>query len=271
MYTFDYQRPADVAGAARAGSTEDARFLAGGQSLVQAMRMRLSQPSALVDLGGIAGLAGIEAGAGTVKIGAMTRHSAVARSVEVRRAIPALAALAGGIGDPMVRNAGTIGGSLANADPAACYPAGVLGLGATIRTDRRAIPADDFFLGLFETALQPGELIVSVEFPVPRQAAYLKFKQPASRFAIVGVFVSNGPAGPRVGVTGAKACAFRWTEAERALASKGWNPGALDGLAVDPSDLNADLHASADYRASLVATLARRAVAESLAPPSAAA
>jgi carbon-monoxide dehydrogenase medium subunit len=262
MYSFDYQRPADVAGAARAGSAEDARFLAGGQSLVQAMRLRLSQPTALVDLGGIGGLAGIEAAAGAIRVGAMTRHSQVARSAEVGRAIPALAALAGGIGDPMVRNAGTIGGSLANADPAACYPAGVLGLGATIRTDRRAIPADDFFLGLFETALQPGELIVSVEFPVPRQAAYLKFKQPASRFAIVGVFASSGPAGIRVGVTGAKACAFRWTAAEQALASKGFTPASLDGVALDPADLNADLHASAEYRASLVATLTRRAVAE---------
>lgn len=265
MYTFDDQRPADVAGAACAGSTEDARFLAGGQSLVQAMRMRLSQPSALVDLGGIAGLGGIETGAGPVKIGAMTRHSAVARSAEVRRAIPALAALAGGIGDPMVRNAGTFGGSLANADPAACYPAGVLGLGATIRTDRRAIPADDFFLGLFETALLPGELIVSVEFPVPKQAAYVKFKQPASRFAIVGVFVSHGPAGVRVGVTGAKAFAFRWTAAEQALSAKGFAPGSIDGLSIDASDMNADLHASAEYRASLVATLTRRAVAQATA------
>ncbi len=262
MYSFDYQRPADVAGAARAGAADDARFLAGGQSLVQAMRVRLSRPSALVDLGGIAGLAGIEAGAGTVKVGAMTRHSAVARSADVRRAIPALAELAGGIGDPMVRNAGTIGGSLANSDPAACYPAAVLGLGATIRTDRRAIPADDFFLGLFETALQPGELIVSVEFPVPKQAAYVKFKQPASRFAIVGVFVSHGPAGVRVGVTGAKACAFRWTAAEQALSARGFAPGSIDGLSIDASDLNTDLHAGADYRASLVATLTRRALAE---------
>ena len=262
MYTFDYQRPADVAAAARAGSAEDARFLAGGQSLVQAMRLRLSQPSALVDLGGIAGLAGIEVAGGTVKIGAMSRHSAVARSAEVGRAIPALAALAGGIGDPMVRNSGTIGGSLANADPAACYPAGVLGLGATIRTNTRAIAADDFFKGLFETALQPGELIVSVEFPVPKQAAYVKFKQPASRFAIVGVFVSNGPAGVRVAVTGAKASAFRWTAAEQALSSKGFAPGSLDGLSIGAAGMNADLHAGADYRAALVATLTRRAVAQ---------
>lgn len=267
MYSFDYQRPADVAGAVRAGSAGDARFLAGGQSLVQAMRLRLSQPSALVDLAAVPGLDGIETGPGTLRVGAMTRHSTVARSAEVARAIPALAALAAGIGDPMVRNAGTLGGSLANADPAACYPAGVLGLGATLRTDRREIAADDFFLGLFETALQPGELIVSVEFPVPRVAAYLKFKQPASRFAIVGVFVSDGPAGPRVAVTGAKACAFRWTAAERALSAGGWSPGSLDGLALADTDLNADLHASAAYRASLVATLARRAVAASLAPP----
>lgn len=262
MYSFDYQRPADVGAAARSGSGADSRFLAGGQSLVQAMKLRLSQPSSLVDLGGIASLAGIEVSGSTVKIGAMTRHSAVARSAEVQRAIPALSALAGGIGDPMVRNAGTIGGSLANSDPAACYPAGVLGLGATIRTDRRAIPADQFFKGLFETALEPGEIIVAVEFPVPRQAAYVKFKQPASRFALVGVCVSNGPAGVRVGVTGAKVCAFRWTAAEQALSAKGFTAASLAGLVLGEADLNADMHAGAAYRASLVATLTRRAVAE---------
>jgi carbon-monoxide dehydrogenase medium subunit len=261
MYGFDYQRPADVAAAARAGAADDAKFLAGGQSLVQAMRLRLAQPSALVDLGAVPGLDGIEVSGGTVRIGAMTRHSAVARSAEVRRAIPALADLAGGIGDPMVRNAGTIGGSLANADPAACYPAGVLGLGATIRTDRRTIPADRFFTGLFETALQPGELIVAVEFPVAKRAAYVKFRQPASRFALVGVFVSEAADGPRVAVTGAKSHAFRWTQAEAALA-KAFGAGSLQGVELDPSDVNADLHASSEYRAALVGTLTRRAVAQ---------
>lgn len=264
MYEFDYHRPTDVGAAVRAGSSADARFLAGGQSLVQAMKLRLSQPAALVDLGSVAGLSTIAVADGVVSIGAMTRHSAVALSPQVRAAVPALAALAEGIGDPMVRNAGTIGGSLANADPAACYPAGVLGLGATIRTDRRSIAADDFFVGLFETALQPGELIVGVDFPVPKRAAYVKFKQPASRFAMVGVFFAEGPAGIRVGVTGVKSNAFRWTQAEEALSSRGVSPAALDGLALDPSDVNADLHGSAEYRAALVATLTRRAVAEAI-------
>jgi carbon-monoxide dehydrogenase medium subunit len=263
MYAFDYHRPADVSAAGKmGGGGADARFLAGGQSLVQAMKMRLSQPSALVDLGGVAELSGISLSAGTLRIGAMTRHSQVARSADVQSAIPALAALAGGIGDPMVRNAGTIGGSLANADPAACYPAAVLGLGATIHTDRRTIAGDAFFTGLFETALQPGELIVAVEFPVPKQAAYVKFKQPASRFALVGVCVSQGPAGVRVGVTGTRACAFRWSDAEAALTRGGFKAGSLDGVALDATDVNADLHASAEYRAALVATLTRRAVTE---------
>ncbi|MEI7443513.1 MAG: FAD binding domain-containing protein [Burkholderiales bacterium] len=269
MYSFDYQRPADAAAAARAGGAADARFLAGGQSLVQAMKLRLAQPTALVDLGGVGSLAGITRHGDTIRIGAMTRHSAVASSADVRAAIPALADLAGGIGDPMVRNAGTIGGSIANADPAACYPAGILGLGATVVTDRRTIPGDAFFTGLFETALQPGELIVAVEFPVTARAAYLKFKQPASRFALVGVFASQGPAGTRVAVTGVKSKAFRWTEAEQALDRGGFRAAALDGLALDPTDVNADLHAAADYRAALVATLAKRAVAQASGSPSA--
>jgi carbon-monoxide dehydrogenase medium subunit len=265
MYTFDYQRPADAAGASKTAGTDiDARYLAGGQSLVQAMKLRLSNPSTLVDLGGATELAGITVTADTVRIGAMTRHSQVARSAEVARAIPALAQLAGGIGDPMVRNAGTLGGSLAHADPAACYPAAVLGLGATIHTDRREIAGDAFFTGMFETALQPGELIVAVTFPVPERAAYVKFKHPASRFALVGVFVSKGPAGVRVAITGARDHAFRLAEAETGLQRGGFRPEALAGLKVDPAGLNADLHAAADYRASLVATLVRRAVAEAL-------
>ena len=262
MYAFDYHRPVDQAAAARAGATGEARFLAGGQSLVQAMKLRLAQPSALVDLGSVASLAGITVGASSVRIGAMTRHSEVARSADVQRAIPALVVLAGGIGDPMVRNAGTIGGSLAHADPAACYPSAILGLGATLRTDRREIAGDAFFTGLFETALQPGELLVEIEFPIPKQAAYLTFKHPASRFAMVGVFVSNGAGGPRVGVTGVKSCAFRWADAEAALAKGGFTSASVTGLALDPTDVNGDMHGSAEYRASLVATLTKRAVAE---------
>jgi carbon-monoxide dehydrogenase medium subunit len=262
MYAFNYQRPSEVSGATGAAlSAADARFLAGGQSLVQAMKLRLSQPSDLIDLGGVASLAGITVTAQAVTIGAMTRHDQVARSTDVARAIPALAALAGGIGDPMVRNAGTLGGSLAHADPAACYPSAIVGLGATVQTDRRAIAADQFFTGLFETALQPGELIVSVSFPIPKRAAYVKFKHPASRFAMVGVCVSEGPAGVRVGVTGARSHAFRWSAAETAL-GKSFSPAALDGVSMPEAGLNADLHASADYRASLVATITRRAVAQ---------
>jgi carbon-monoxide dehydrogenase medium subunit len=265
MYTFDYQRPADASGAAKAvGNDADARYLAGGQSLVQAMKLRLASPSRLIDLGGATDLTGISITGGTVRIGAMTRHSQVARSPEIAQAIPALAMLAAGIGDPMVRNAGTIGGSLAHSDPAACYPSAVLGLGATIRTDRRSIAGDAFFTGMFETALEPGELIVAVEFPVPERAAYVKFKHPASRFALVGVFVSAGPAGVRVGITGARDHAFRLTAAETALEKSGFRPQSLDGLKVDPAGLNADLHAAADYRASLIATLTRRAVADAI-------
>jgi carbon-monoxide dehydrogenase medium subunit len=264
MYTFDYQRPTDVSGATGAAqSAADARFLAGGQSLIQAMKLRLSQPSGLIDLAGIPALAGIVVTAQSVTIGAMTRHDQVARSPEVARAIPALAALAGGIGDPMVRNAGTLGGSLAHSDPAACYPSAIIGLGATVQTDRRAIAADQFFTGLFETALQPGELIVSVSFPIPQRAAYVKFKHPASRFAMVGVCVSEGASGVRVGVTGARSHVFRWSAAEAALA-KSFAPAALDGLSMPAAGLNADLHAGSDYRASLVATITRRAVAQAI-------
>ena len=243
MYSFNYQRPsqsAQAVGAAKAGA--DARFLAGGQSLVQAMKLRLSQPSHLIDLGGIGDLAGITVSATTVSIGAMTRHDTVARSAEVARA-------------------GTIGGSLAHSDPAACYPSAILGLGATIRTDRRSIPGDQFFTGLFETALQAGELIVGVDFPIPQQAAYVKFKHPASRFALVGVFVSKSASGVRVGVTGAKSHAFRWTAAETAL-SGNFTPAALKGLSIDASDINGDLHGSPDYRAAMVATMTARAVAQ---------
>lgn len=263
MYEFDYAKPGSSAEAV-ASASEDTRYLAGGQSLVQSMRLRLASASTLIDLGAIPDLSGITTDAGSVRIGAMTTHAAVAASADVRTAIPALAELAGGIGDPMVRNMGTIGGSLANADPAACYPAGVLGLGATIQTDRREIAADDFFLGLYETALEPGELVTAVSFPVAEKAAYIKFKQPASRFALVGVMVSKGPAGVRAAVTGAKACAYRCAEIEAAL-SKDFSAAALDGLTLPSTDINADLHGSSEYRAAMIVVMAKRAVAAALA------
>lgn len=263
MYTFEYLKPgssADAIGAA----TDETRYLAGGQSLVQSMRLRLASATTLIDLRAVPDLVGIAVDAGSVRIGAMTTHAAVAASPEVRKAIPALAELAGGIGDPMVRNMGTIGGSLANADPAACYPAGVLGLGATIHTDRRQIAADDFFLGLYETALEPGELITAVSFPIPQRAAYIKFKQPASRFALVGVMVSTGPAGVRAAVTGARSCAYRCAELEAAL-SQDFSVAALDKVKVPATDINGDLHASAEYRAAMIVVMARRALAAALA------
>lgn len=263
MYAFEYVKPATRSEAVGAAGDET-RYLAGGQSLVQAMRLRLASASTLIDLGGIADLKGITVDGGTVRIGAMTTHAAVAASPEVRKAIPALAVLAGGIGDPMVRNMGTIGGSLANADPAACYPAGVLGLGATIQTDRRSIAADDFFLGLYETALEDGELITAVSFPVPERAGYIKFEQPASRFALVGVMVSKGPAGVRAAVTGAKACAYRCPELEAAL-SADFSEAALAGVVIPETDIGSDLHASSAYRAAMIVVMARRAVAAALA------
>jgi len=259
MYTFDYRRPASTAEAAAAWQG-DARFLAGGQSLVQSMKMRLSASERLVDLGGVAELKGIRIDGGKVVIGAMTTHAAVAASAEVVKAIPALAALAGEIGDPMVRNMGTIGGSMANADPAACYPAAVLGLGATVHTNLRTIPGDSFFTGLFETALKPGELITAVSFPVPSKAAYIKHKQPASRFALVGVFVSQGAGSVRVAVTGAKGSVFRATAIEDALA-KSFTPEAAKAVAVSTADINSDLHGSAAYRAAMISVMAARAVA----------
>ena len=263
MYAFDYQRPQSVADAAKLGSSDN-RYLAGGQSLIQAMRLRLSQSERLVDLGAIADLKQIKADANGVTIGAMATHASVAANADVKRAIPALAELAGGIGDPMVRNMGTIGGSIANADPAACYPAGVLGLNATIHTDRRTIAADAFFTGLYETALQPGELIVAVSFPAAQKAAYVKFKQPASRFALIGVCVAQTAGGVRVGVTGAKAHAFRATELENALA-KSFTAEAAKAVKMPTTDINADLHGSAEYRAAMISVIASRAVAAALA------
>ncbi|MBC7480736.1 MAG: xanthine dehydrogenase family protein subunit M [Rhizobacter sp.] len=263
MYAFEYQRPASVADA-KAALGADARFLAGGQSLIQAMKLRLSSSERLVDLGGIADLKGIKIDGGNIVIGAMVTHAAVAASADVQRACPALAELAGGIGDPMVRNMGTIGGSIANADPAACYPAAVVGLGATVHTNQRTIAADAFFTGLYETALQAGELITAVSFPVLQKAAYVKYKQPASRFALVGVVVSQGSDGVRVAVTGAKGSVFRATEIEAAL-TKSFTPDAAKAVKMPTTDINADMHGSAVYRAAMISVMASRAVVAVLA------
>jgi carbon-monoxide dehydrogenase medium subunit len=260
MYEFDYHRPASLEEARKILSANDeAKVLAGGMTLLPTMKMRLARPSDLVDLSGIEELSGISDTGDAIVIGAMTRHSDVASSEVVKSSIPALADLADRIGDAQVRNRGTIGGSLANSDPAADYPAAVLGLGATIRTDQREIAADDYFLGMFETALNDGEMIVSVSFPKPKRAAYAKFPNPASRYAVVGVMVAETGGGVRVAVTGAGACAFRATAFEEALGST-MSADAIAGLSVDASDLNTDLHASAEYRAHLVSVMARRAV-----------
>ena len=264
MHSFEYHRAGSTKDAvALAAKKTEGRYLAGGQSLVQAMKLRLSSPSDLIDLGTIKELSGIKVSGGTVEIGAMTRHADVAGSAAVQKAIPALAALVGMIGDRQVRHMGTIGGSLANSDPAADYPAAVLGLGATITTNKRKIEADKYFTGLYETALQAGELITSVSFPVPKRAAYMKFKNPASRFAIVGVFVADFGGKARVGVTGAGASAFRQAEMEKALSAK-FAPESVANIKVKPDGLNNDLHASPEYRAHLVTVMARRAVEAAL-------
>ena len=263
MHAFEYHRPSSTKDALSLGKNEEAKYLAGGQSLVQAMKLRLSSPTDLVDLGTIKELAGIKATGSGVEIGAMTRHADVAGSPEVKKAIPALAALAGIIGDRQVRHMGTMGGSLANSDPAADYPAAVLALGATITTNKRKIEADNFFKGLYETALEPGELITSVAFPAPKRAAYMKFKNPASRFAIVGVFVADFGGKVRVGVTGAGPCAFRQSDMEKALAAK-FAPESVANIKVKPDGLNNDLHASPEYRAHLITVMCKRAVEQAI-------
>lgn len=260
MYDFEYHRAGSVEEAAeRLGANSEAKVLAGGMTLLPTMKLRLAQPDVLVDLGGVEELRGVS-GSDPVVIGAMTTHGEVAASAEVAGHIPALAALAAGIGDAQVRNRGTIGGSLANSDPAADYPAAVLGLGATIRTNRRRIPAEQYFRGMFETALEPEEIIVSVSFPKPARAGYAKFANPASRYAVVGVFVADTAEGLRVAVTGAGPCVFRVAEMEAAL-SRDFSPDALAGIEVPADELNEDLHASAEYRAHLIGVMARRAVA----------
>jgi len=266
MHAFDYHRPKTVKEAVTLlRKTQDAKPLAGGQSLVAALKLRLSNPPALIDLGALDELRGIKLDGGTLTIGALTRHSEVAAAKDVAIGIPALARLAEGIGDRQVRNQGTLGGSLANNDPAADYPAAALALGATINTNRRAIPADKFFTGLFETALKPGEVIVSVSFPLPKRASYVKFRNPASRFALVGVFVSETGGTVRVAVTGAgKDGVFRAKNMEKRLAEN-FSADAIAKTRVAADSLSSDVHASAEYRAHLVNVLAQRAVAAAVA------
>lgn len=265
MYAFNYYRAGSIAdAAARLAAGADAKLLAGGQTLLAAMKLRLAAPSDLVDLSGVPDLAGVCRQGDTLIIGAMTRHAEVAAHAEVTANLPALARLAGGIGDRMVRNMGTLGGSLANNDPAADYPAAVLGLGATVQTDRRSIDADSFFTGMYGTALEAGEIITAVGFPLPRRAGYVKFPNPASRYALVGVFVSEGAGGVRVAVTGAGACVFRVPAMEQALAVR-FAPESIAAIQVPADDLSSDMHASAEYRAHLINVMARRAVGEALA------
>jgi carbon-monoxide dehydrogenase medium subunit len=264
MNTFGYYDPTSIQKAAGiAKDKPDAKYLAGGQSLLAAMKLGLAQPSDLVDLRMVAELRAIrvEGGGTSITIGAMAKHVEVASSIEVGARLKALAELANQIGDRQVRNRGTLGGSIANNDPAADYPAAVLALEATIVTDQRKIAADQYFKGLFETALKPGEIITAVSFPVPKKAAYQKFKNPASRFAVVGVFVAQAASGARVAVTGAGSRGvFRVKAMEDAL-NKNWSADAIKSIVVSPADLQSDLHASAEYRAHLIGVLAMRAVA----------
>ena len=264
MYEFNYHKASSIADAAAfLARNADAKLLAGGQTLIAAMKLRLAAPPDLVDLGAIAELRGVKVDGGTLTVGAMASHAAVAASKEVTQSIPALAALAATIGDRMVRNMGTIGGSMANNDPAADYPAGVLGLGATVNTNKRKIAADQFFKGMYETALEPGEIITSIGFPVPKRAGYAKFKNPASRYAIVGVFVSEGGSGVRVAVTGAGPSVFRVPEMEKALTAK-FSPDAVATIKATANGLNSDIHASSEYRAHLITVMAKRAVQAAL-------
>ncbi|WP_213298152.1 FAD binding domain-containing protein [Paraburkholderia sacchari] len=270
MYAFDYQRASDAQGAVKTLNADpDAKFLAGGQSLLAAMKLRLAQPSTLVDVTRIPALKAVQVDSKVVTVGAAVCHADVAANAQIQATLPALAQLAAGIGDRQVRALGTLGGSLANDDPAADYPAAVLGLNATVVTDRRRIAADDFFLGMYETALESDELIVAVEFPVPQRAAYEKFFNPASHFALTGVFVAqfgDGSAGVpdvRVAITGAASSVFRSGALEDALKAS-FTPAAARAVSIAPDELNTDLHASAAYRAHLIPVLAARAVTKAL-------
>jgi len=262
MYEFKYHRPETVRQAAGLlARNEDAKLIAGGQTLIPVMKQRLAAPPHLVDLGAVADLEGIELKGRSLVIGAMTKHADVAASATVAEAIPALAELAGMIGDPAVRHKGTIGGSLANNDPTADYPAAVMALDATIVTNKRKLKAEEYFQGLFSTALEPDEVITRISFPLPKKAAYQKFRNQASRYALVGVFVARRPSEVRVAVTGAGSDGvFRLPEFEEAL-QKRFSPKSLEGLSVSADNLNSDIHGSAEYRAHLIGVLARRAVA----------
>jgi carbon-monoxide dehydrogenase medium subunit len=260
MYEFSYHKAGSVADAVEAmNKAEDGKFVAGGQTMLPTMKHRLASPSDVIDLGGIAELSGITVAGNIVTIGAMSTHAEVAASSDVQAMIPALAKLAGGIGDPAVRNRGTLGGSIANNDPAADYPAAVIALGATVKTNKREIAADDFFTGMFETALAEDELITAVSFPTAECAAYMKFENPASRYAIVGVFVAKTGEVVRVGVTGATPCAHRGMRLEEAL-NNDFSGTACEGVEIPVGKMNADIHASAEYRAHLVKVMAKRAV-----------
>jgi len=258
MYSFDYERPSGINDAASALG-EDDKLLAGGQTLIPTLKLRLADAGKLVDLSGIDELKGISSSGSEITIGAMTRHVDVADSAEVRSSIPALAHLAAHIGDAQVRNRGTIGGSVANNDPAADYPAALVGLGATVHTNKRSLSAEDFFVDLFETALEEDEIVTKVSFPVPEKAGYAKFPNPASRYALVGVFVAKTGDGVKVAVTGAGPCVFRQSDMEAAL-SGDFSAGAVSGIATEASGLNSDIHASADYRSNLISVMAGRAV-----------
>ena len=261
MYDFAYERPDSIERAAALLADDDiAMPIAGGMTLLPALKLRMAQPTCLVDLAGIDELRGVASNGRSLTIGAMTPHADVADDANVRERLPALADLASRIGDPQVRNRGTIGGSLANNDPAADYPAAVMGLGATIVTTSREIPADDYFLGMFTTALEPGEIITQVRFPIPGRAAYAKFRHPASGYAVVGVFVAATGADIRVAVTGAGGCVFRHSAMESALAGH-FASDAVEGVKTDAAGLNSDMHASAEYRAHLVGVMAKRAIA----------
>jgi carbon-monoxide dehydrogenase medium subunit len=260
MYEFNYHRPTSIDEARQIlEGNEEAKILAGGMTMLPTMKMRLAQPSDLVDLSGIDELTTISDDGDAIVIGAMVTHADVAASDVVKAGIPALAELANTIGDAQVRNRGTLGGSVSNSDPAADYPAAVLGLGATITTDKREIAADEFFEAMFETALGENEILQSISFPKPKNAAYAKFPNPASRYAVAGVFVADTASGIRVAVTGAGACAFRASALEEALQAD-FSASALDGLTIEATELNGDIHASPEYRAHLVMVMARRAV-----------
>lgn len=264
MYPFNYHKPANVAEAVDLfRNADDPMYLSGGMTLIPTMKQRLAAPTDLIDLSDIVEMSGIEVSADKVRVGAFTRHNEVADSTQIKKALPVLAHLAGLIGDNQVRNRGTIGGSIANSDPSADYPAAVVGLGATVYTQDRAVKGDEFFLNLFETALEPGEIITHIDFPIPSRAAYQKFPNPASRYAVVGVLLADFGGTIRVGVTGAGPCAFRASGIEEVL-NKNLTAAAIDGVEVPDAGFNSDLHASAEYRAHLVKVMARRALADLL-------